>query len=841
MSAGLGPLERADALVVPGVSEKRRGEVGKFALEDKQALVIQYLATLSKFIIYQKTNVIDLKHALIEKNCDDLNMDIGKNRATYAAGYFPNPLNPSQLTSVAIVPQADYDAKYKHNPAHKLQCRTYISFLLRFTTLILALLSSVYVSPEMATLESVKQLPVDPTQKLPPGEPRNPMPAGIKKALIDGGWFHRYGETELYYFAPPVSGITQSFKMPPNPILWDTLQGILHPLKPVTGAPLLRFNFDEGFQPAQVPSSLPTQGGVQSAIPGGAPAFPPGVPGAPMPSQTFVPGRGPSPYGQTQGYGYAPAYGQQPVYGQSGPYGYGQAQASAVQHITIGGGGPGGGGQGQGGGPGGGGQGGGPGGPRPSTSNAGVQTNNSTKPFVPRPPLITRTASSGNGTSTAPVTRNALGNPRRNNSRPLLRITGGPTSLLPQSPPGAANSTKTSSSNAPSSPTGFGSRSMGRASSAFDITGVNGSVGGSNLQSGVTAQESLGRRRKTRRARKVRRATRRYRKQRGGGTVFAFQVTIDSYPSRNPTTFLLSVDGSGWPRQETWAATTPTPTPIDDVIQSWKYDKATDTQGTTTLTMNPLRVEDEKTWERLQEIFNSITTNKEGPSLAAYRAYLLATSKTVEKDSQGAPKNVVTTSICNDNLHRSKTIVHTPGYATVQSLYLDGYEYGTALRQQEDYATLPAILERNKGILEPLYSQQTSTYARPKRADGEMSQMVLQDYAFKQVLESGSVHCKPVSGDKANVLLTAYKELRDKYDRHLNYVYWLLSKLVKITLRTPENELKIQFLPFLMTNPNKQSAVQMMEYTIRAARKTILSHYLEVEQIYNAALKALQA
>ena len=382
---------------------------------------------------------------------------------------------------------------------------------------------------------------------------------------------------------------------------------------------------------------------------------------------------------------------------------------------------------------------------------------------------------------------------------------------------------------------------MGGASSAFDITGVNGSVGGSNLQSGVTAQKSTLRRRKTRKGRKVRRATRRYRKQRGGGTVFAFQVTIDSYPSRNPTTFLLSIDGSGWPRQETWAATTPTPTPIDDVIQSWKYDKATDTQGTTTLTMNPLRVEDEKTWERLQEIFNSITTNKEGPSLAAYRAYLLATSKTVEKDSQGAPKNVVTTSICNDNLHRSKTIVHTPGYATVQSLYLDGYEYGTAQRQELDYEMLPAILAANVKILEPLYSLQASTYARPKLGDGELSKTVLQNYAFKQVLKPGSVNCDPVSGDKANVLLTAYKELRDKYDRHLNYVYWLLSKLVKITLRTPENELKIQFLPFLMTNPNKQSAVQMMEYVIRAARKTILSHYLEVEQIYNAALIALKA
>ena len=839
MSAGQGPLERADALVVPGVSEKRRGEVGKFALEDKQALVIQYLATLSKFIIYQKTNVIDLKHALIEKNCDDLNMDIGKNRATYAAGYFPNPLNPSQLTSVAIVPQADYDAKYKHNPAHKLQCRTYISFLLRFTTLILALLSSVYVSPEMATLESVKQLPVDPTQKLPPGEPRNPMPAGIKKALIDGGWFHRYGETELYYFAPPVSGITQSFKMPPNPILWDTLQGILHPLKPVTGAPLLRFNFDEGFQPAQVPSSLPTQGGVQSANPGGAPAFPPGVPGAPMPSQTFVPGRGPSPYGQTQGYGYTPAYGQQPSYGQSMPYGYGQAQASAVQHITIGAGGPGGGVQ----------------GPRPSTTNAGVQTNNPSRPSTTSTGTATEVATptaSGKTQNQSVVTSipaqpikqetakqevptGSRNTNRRNTPRPSLEIPNkSQQSQQSQQLPGVVRATTVPQTNPP--PNSSPKSAVG---SAFGIQDGESEVG--SFSSGLTAQESLTRRRKTRKGRKVRRATRRYRKQRGGGTVFAFQVTIDSYPSRNPTTFLLSIDGSGWPRQETWAATTPTPTPIDDVIQSWKYDKATDRQGTTTLTMNPLRVEDEKTWERLQEIFNSITTNKEGPSLAAYRAYLLATSKTVEKDTQGVPKNVVTTSICNDNLHRSKTIVHTPGYATVQSLYLDGYEYGTAQRQQEDYATLPAILERNKGVLEPLYSQQTSTYARPKLGDGELSKTVLQNYAFKQVLKPGSVNCNPVSGDKANVLLTAYKELRDKYDRHLNYVYWLLSKLVKITLRTPENELKIQFLPFLMTNPNKQSAVQMMEYVIRAARKTILSHYLEVEQIYNAALIALKA
>jgi hypothetical protein len=33
----------------------------------------------------------------------------------------------------------------------------------------------------------------------------------------------------------------------------------------------------------------------------------------------------------------------------------------------------------------------------------------------------------------------------------------------------------------------------------------------------------------------------------------------------------------------------------------------------------------------------------------------------------------------------------------------------------------------------------------------------------------------------------------------------------------------------------------MMGYVIRAARKTLLSHYLQVEQIYDTALKALQA
>ena len=336
-----------------------------------------------------------------------------------------------------------------------------------------------------------------------------------------------------------------------------------------------------------------------------------------------------------------------------------------------------------------------------------------------------------------------------------------------------------------------------------------------------------------------RRGTGRRRSQRGGGTgIEAFQVTLDSYPSRNPTTFRLSVDGMGWPREDTWKVTPPTPTPIEDVIRDWKYDTTKETTGLT-LPMNPLRAEDPKTWERLQEIFNRITTDKEGPSLAAYRAYLLASSKSSGKNASG---KVVTTSFCDDKWPGSKTIVHVPAYATLQSLYLDGYEYETEQRQRAAYAALPPVLSRDAPKLDPLYAVHSESYNRPILGTATLppDTKVLQDYVFKPALfKSPDNKCEPVQSDKGNALLTAYKELRDRYDRHLNWVYWLLSKLVKITLRTPENELKIQFLPFLMANPSKQNSVQMMESVIRAASKVILNHYHDVESVYLRAIQAM--
>jgi hypothetical protein len=339
-----------------------------------------------------------------------------------------------------------------------------------------------------------------------------------------------------------------------------------------------------------------------------------------------------------------------------------------------------------------------------------------------------------------------------------------------------------------------------------------------------------------------RRGAGRRRRQRGGGTgIEAFQVTLDSYPSRNPTTFRLSVDGMGWPREDTWKVTPPTPTPVEDVIRDWKYDTTKETTGLT-LPMNPLRVEDPKTWERLQEIFNRITTDKEGPSLAAYRAYLLASSKSVGKDSAGNPVKLVTTAFCDDKWPSSKTIVHIPAYATVQSLYLDGYEYSTEQRQREAYAALPPVLVKDAPKLDPLYAVHSEPYNRPIVGTATLppDTKVLQDYVFKPALfKLPNTKCEPVKSDKGAILLSAYKELRDRYDRHLNWVYWLLSKLVKITLRTPENELKIQFLPFLMNNPNKQTAVQMMEYVIRAASKVILNHYHDVESVYLRAVQAM--
>jgi len=254
--------------------------------------------------------------------------------------------------------------------------------------------------------------------------------------------------------------------------------------------------------------------------------------------------------------------------------------------------------------------------------------------------------------------------------------------------------------------------------------------------------------------------------------------------------------------------------------------------------MNPLRVEDPKTWERLQEIYNQITTNKVGPSLAAYRAYLLATSKSGGKDADGKPSLTVTHSICEDKLPSSITLVHTPGYAALQSLWLDGYEYSINQRQTQEYAELPKVLSNNIPTLQSLYTQHSVRFTAPINVNS--GDKVLQDYQWRQMITPKDVKCGSAKDERGAILLSVYKQLRTLYDKHLNWVYWLLSKLVKITLRTPENELKIQFLPFVMTNPNNQTAVQMMEYVIDAARKTVLTHYIQVEGLYAKAVAELR-
>ena len=337
---------------------------------------------------------------------------------------------------------------------------------------------------------------------------------------------------------------------------------------------------------------------------------------------------------------------------------------------------------------------------------------------------------------------------------------------------------------------------------------------------------------------------RRGRKQRGGAsllgddadTVPSFACTIDSMPSRNPTQFLLSVDGQGWPPIKAVGARTPTL--IEDVVNNWKYDNTAVAGVGQSLPMNPLRVEDDKTWERLQEIFNQITRSKAGPSLASYRAYLLAKSKSVAKDVDGKPSVAVETDFCNDKLPSSQTIVHTPGYATLQSLHLDGYEYDSKSRQLLDYNELPELLALtpNADILAPLYVQHGQSFVTPLPFDPPPPTF-LQDFKFKRET-FGANQCESVKGDKAARLLSAYAELRDMYDKHLNWVYWLLKKLVVVDLRTTENDVKIQFTPYLMANPAKLSASRMMESVIRAARKTIMAHYLRVEQVYDRALRA---
>ena len=250
-----------DAVLIRGASSRVLAEMGVFVLEDKQKRVLQYLIKIAKNMIFEQTNVINLKESLQTKTCKTLNMFIQSNSATYAIGKFKNPLDPSHSTSIAVIPDIVYKTKYESDRAHKDLCNAYISFMLRFTTLVCALLSSVYVNKDMASLYRAIQEEGDPTRPLPAGEERVPMPQKLLDAYVTSGWFHQYKTTSLYFFAPPPKKIGESPILPRNPVFWDVLQGLVYARDTLDTT--VRFRFDTASPSVLTPgySSQPSYAG----------------------------------------------------------------------------------------------------------------------------------------------------------------------------------------------------------------------------------------------------------------------------------------------------------------------------------------------------------------------------------------------------------------------------------------------------------------------------------------------------------------------------------------------------------------------------------------------------
>ena len=329
-------------------------------------------------------------------------------------------------------------------------------------------------------------------------------------------------------------------------------------------------------------------------------------------------------------------------------------------------------------------------------------------------------------------------------------------------------------------------------------------------------------------------------------------------------TFLISEDGAGWNSRSEWRTMTRKTFPVDQKIGSWKHDKTKEggPPGIADLPMNPLRVEDDKTWGRLDKLFTAITTETRGPSLAAYRAFLLATSDERAKDG----KIILSTSFCNDELSmgdtRCPTIVHHPTYATLQSAYLDSLEYGTVQQQSVEYGILNGGGPSSRGTsdmtelrfpLPQLYNaipKPSAAAARPIIGTGatggaagvsQVAVAVFQDYAFVPKVPSGHPKClNPPSQENVKTLVAAHRSLRKEYDRHFNWVYWLLSLVVEIDLRTSDDSIRIIFSKFITQNPDKNTATKWLELLIRAARKAVLRHYMRVERIYHEAIEALK-
>jgi hypothetical protein len=701
---------------VPMASSALARETGLFRLEEKQQKVCDNVASLLRTLLSPTSNLINLEEALKTKQCRGLNLYVQTDSQTYATGMFriqsQDPKDPATRSLVAAVPTADYDRVYESHDAHKRACNLYISLMLRVTTAVAALLASIRINGTMSLLyDAGTKAEEDPTRPLPPilGAPPAKIPPAVLSEYEKAGYLHKYKNTNLRYFGPPVPVGTR----PPPPegsdlVLIDPDKGLAF-VKGELGVTLL-FEFTSQRSRSEAQQQLMMQQQYQ-----------------PQP-QTQLQQRGfnaRNPYGD-------PRYNPYRRSGYNGPSGYGGGAAPVIVYA----------------------------GSNPAPAPAALPVAPAPLPALPAPAY--------------PSTMN------------LMRAT-------PRMPAGYLRN---------SSSIGSGSSTRSGSSTASDPTlTFRFRRNGSRRNSG-------------------RRSSRR--RQRGGAGFPAYDISLKSPLGGFDEYLRLSLDGNVSPPRVSGASTVAErpPEPFDAVVKRMSEAVRKGSSTATQSTMDPLLVKGETTWEKLQVAYSALSATQQGPSLAAYRAFLLASAKS----------NEFGTTFCKDDLV-GKPLTDTVGYAMLQSLYFDGYEYGSAEEQARGKTAWTNDLIDIEGKSFTVRTSYTSN-GSPGKFD---------DFKFTEVIPASHEGCKPITNleDKA-VLLSAHRDLRALYDKHVQWVYGFLVRFVYSSNMEGRDVVRFN-RDFMSPNNPKRTVQDNIELYIGAARKRLLTFYARTESIYNGAIGQLRA
>jgi len=211
---------------------------GTLKLDKKQQTNLVILSDLITMVV-EKNNLFNLSDLLSTSGgCNKLLILLeSKLKQEFTALRFPDPDQPSTLSVVDYLPLKEYEY-YQKTPAREALCKDFAFFIVRFTTLLSALVASVAYQPNIAT-EIINNLDISSTASALPSLPftsvvGNPIQGDIIKFLGNNLYRVPNDSRPLYYFKDeskvPIfvldasSGLVYRVDQPQTPVLGITIR-----------------------------------------------------------------------------------------------------------------------------------------------------------------------------------------------------------------------------------------------------------------------------------------------------------------------------------------------------------------------------------------------------------------------------------------------------------------------------------------------------------------------------------------------------------------------------------------------------------------------------------------